>query len=82
MEGARRFTANYQAAIAITALTWALEIGDVSRFRSVKQAISYCGGSFGLVAEVGETLYQALRVGGREHRGNTRRRFRRPKQPP
>jgi transposase len=27
----------------ITALTWALEIGDVSRFRSVKQAISYCG---------------------------------------
>jgi transposase len=27
----------------ITALTWALEIGDVSRFRSVKQAISYGG---------------------------------------
>jgi transposase len=27
----------------ITALTWALESGDVSRFRSVKQAISYCG---------------------------------------
>jgi len=27
----------------ILALTWALEIGDVSRFRSVKQAISYCG---------------------------------------
>jgi transposase len=27
----------------ITALTWALEIGDVSRFRSVKQAIRYCG---------------------------------------
>lgn len=27
----------------ITALTWALEIGGVSRFRSVKQAISYCG---------------------------------------
>ena len=24
-------------------MTWALEIGDVSRFRSVKQAISYCG---------------------------------------
>ncbi len=24
-------------------LTWALEIGDVSRFQSVKQAISYCG---------------------------------------
>jgi transposase len=28
---------------AITALTWALEIGEVSRFRSIKQAISYCG---------------------------------------
>jgi transposase len=27
----------------LTALTWALEIGDVSRFRSIKQAISYCG---------------------------------------
>jgi hypothetical protein len=27
----------------IAALTWALEIGDVVRFRSVKQAISYCG---------------------------------------
>src|ERR1700688_4901963 len=27
----------------ITALSWALEIGDVARLRSVKQAISYCG---------------------------------------
>jgi transposase len=27
----------------ITALRWALEIGDVSRFRTIKQAISYCG---------------------------------------
>ena len=27
----------------ITALTWALEIGDVSRFRSIKQTISFCG---------------------------------------
>jgi transposase len=27
----------------ITALTWALEVGDTSRFHSVKQAISYCG---------------------------------------
>ena len=27
----------------IAALTWALEIGDVTRFRSAKQAISYCG---------------------------------------
>src|SRR5580692_8474547 len=27
----------------ITALTWALEIGDYTRFTSIKQAISYCG---------------------------------------
>jgi transposase len=27
----------------ITALTWALEVGDVTRFPSIKQAISYCG---------------------------------------
>jgi transposase len=27
----------------ITALTWALEIGDYTRLRSVKEAISYCG---------------------------------------
>jgi transposase len=27
----------------IMALTWALEIGDVTRFTSIKQAISYCG---------------------------------------
>ena len=26
-----------------TALTWALEIGDYTRFQSVKEAISYCG---------------------------------------
>ena len=27
----------------ITALTWALEVGDPSRFRSVKKAVSFCG---------------------------------------
>jgi Transposase IS116/IS110/IS902 family len=27
----------------IRALTWALEMGDISRFRSIRQAISYCG---------------------------------------
>ena len=27
----------------ITALTWVLEIGDVARFQSIKNAISYCG---------------------------------------
>ena len=28
---------------SITALTWALEIGDFTRFPSIKEAISYCG---------------------------------------
>ena len=37
--GSKRF----RAWGSITALTWALEIGEVARFRSVKQAISYCG---------------------------------------
>jgi transposase len=27
----------------ITALNWALEMGDISRFRTIKQAVSYCG---------------------------------------
>lgn len=27
----------------VTALTWSLEVGDVSRFGSIKQAVSYCG---------------------------------------
>jgi transposase len=27
----------------ITALTWALEVGDAQRFSSIKQATSYCG---------------------------------------
>ena len=27
----------------VTALTWALEVGDPARFGSIKQAISYCG---------------------------------------
>ena len=28
---------------SITALTWALEIGEVQRFSSIKKAVSYCG---------------------------------------
>ena len=27
----------------VTALTWALEVGDPKRFSSIKQAVSYCG---------------------------------------
>ncbi len=27
----------------ITALNWALEMGDISRFHSIKEAVSYCG---------------------------------------
>jgi transposase len=37
----RRAAANVPA--AITALNWALEMGDISRFRSIKEAVSYCG---------------------------------------
>ena len=42
----------------ITTLTWALEIGDVSRFRSIQQAISYCG----LCGEEKSSADQALRT--------------------
>ena len=42
----------------ITALTWALEIGDVSRFRSIQQAISYCG----LCGEEKSSADKALRT--------------------
>jgi transposase len=31
------------AAGPILALTWALEVGDVGRFASIKKAVSYCG---------------------------------------
>jgi transposase len=42
----------------VTALTWVLEIGDPSRFKSARQAISYCG------------LCSAQRESaGKEHRG-------------
>src|SRR6202007_2217114 len=27
----------------ITALTWALEVGDAQRFSSIEKAVSYCG---------------------------------------
>ncbi len=27
----------------VTALTWALEVGEVSRFRAIRNAVSYCG---------------------------------------
>ena len=43
---------------SITALNWALEIGDVSRFRSIKQAISYCG----LCGEEKSSADKALRT--------------------
>lgn len=38
----------------ITALTWALEVGDPHRFRSVKQAVSYCGLCSGLSESAGK----------------------------
>jgi transposase len=42
----------------LTALTWALEIGDVTRFHSLKQAISYCG----LCGEEKSSADQVLRT--------------------
>ncbi len=41
----------------VTALTWALEIGAVSRFGNVKQAISYCG-LCGREQQSGERVYR------------------------
>jgi transposase len=43
---------------SITALTWALEIGDYTRFRSNKQAISYCG----LCADERSSADKAMRM--------------------
>lgn len=38
----------------LTALTWALEIGDPHRFASVRQAVSYCGLCSALVSSAGK----------------------------
>src|SRR5579872_996298 len=43
---------------SITALTWALEIGDYTRFRSNKPAISYCG----LCADERSSADKAMRM--------------------
>lgn len=39
----------------ITALTWALEIGEVSRFSSIADAVSYCGLTSALVSSADKT---------------------------
>lgn len=44
----------------ITALTWALEIGDPHRFRTVKQAISYCGLCSGQHESAGHSVRMPL----------------------
>lgn len=44
----------------ITALTWALEIGDPHRFTSVKKALSYCGLVSGLSESAGKKTRQPL----------------------
>jgi len=38
----------------VTALTWALEVGEPSRFGSIKQAVSYCGLSSALRESAGQ----------------------------
>ena len=40
----------------ITALTWALEMGDTSRFHNIKQAISYCGLCSGEKSSAGKVM--------------------------
>ena len=40
----------------ITALTWALELGEAQRFSSIKKAISYCG-QWGAEKSSGNTAY-------------------------
>jgi len=42
----------------ITALTWALEIGDYTRLSSIKQAISYCG----LCGDEKSSAYKVIRM--------------------
>jgi transposase len=44
----------------ITALTWALEIGDPHRFSSIAKAISYCGLCSSQVESAGKTLRMPL----------------------
>ena len=39
----------------VTALTWALEVGECSRFASIKQAVSYCGLCSGQNESAGKT---------------------------
>ena len=39
----------------VTALTWALEIGEVSRFASIADAVSYCGLTAALVSSADKT---------------------------
>jgi hypothetical protein len=41
--GTRRASDEHSAIGPITALTWALEVGEVQRISSIKKAISYCG---------------------------------------
>jgi len=38
----------------VTALTWALEIGDPQRFASIRDAVSYCGLTSALVSSAGK----------------------------
>jgi len=44
----------------VTALTWALEIGDAHRFSSIRKAISYCGLCSGQVESAGKTMRMPL----------------------
>ena len=51
----------------VTALTWALEMGEISRFRSIRQAISYCG----LCGDEKRSAEKAMRTPLRSSETNT-----------
>lgn len=44
----------------VTALTWALEVADPARFRSIKQAVSYCGFTSALRESAGKEKHGPL----------------------
>lgn len=44
----------------VTALTWALEVGEPGRFRTVKDAVSYCGLCSGYHASAGKVQREPL----------------------
>jgi transposase len=51
----------------VTALTWALETGDISRFRNRKQAVSYCGLCGAEVSSAGKQMRMPISKQRNQH---------------